>query len=132
MTPQARRRVMQAIRKKDTEPELAVRRIAYALGYRYRLHDSSLPGTPDLVFRRQKKVIFVHGCWWHRHDCSGGRKTPTSNTKYWAAKFRRNIERDANQLASLDSLGWRVLVVWECEIGNHESVASLVEAFLDC
>lgn len=112
-----RSRNMAAIRSKDMKPELKVRSLVHRLGYRYRLHTKDLPGKPDLVFRPRKKVIFVHGCFWHQHakqSCRDGR-APKSNLGYWAGKLARNIERDARHLAGLRKMGWRVLVVWECE-----------------
>lgn len=102
---------MRRIRSKDTRPEMAVRRIVHGLGYRYRLHRKDIPGKPDLVFPRHRKVIFVHGCFWHQHPgCQDGR-LPKSNTSYWGPKLKRNVERDKTALAELSSLGWEVLVI---------------------
>ena len=132
LTEEQRRRVMQAIKSKDTGPEMAVRRMVHRLGYRYRLHKKGLPGRPDLVFAPRKKVIFVHGCFWHAHDCRYGR-APTSRQEYWLPKLKRNRERDAENKAELESLGWEVLTVWECQIKKKDTTA-LVEAltgFLD-
>ena len=132
LTTEQRRRVMQAIRGKDTKPELTVRRLLHRLGYRYRLHKKGLPGRPDLVFAGRKKVVFVHDCFWHAHDCRFGR-APTSREDYWLPKLRRNKERDAENEAALEAMGWEVHTVWECEIkkkDKSELVKSLTE-FLD-
>jgi DNA mismatch endonuclease (patch repair protein) len=126
----ARRRLMQSIRKADTRPEMTVRRIVFRLGYRYRLHDKRLPGTPDLVFAGRRQVVFVHGCWWHRHSCRLGTKEPKSNTEYWVPKLARNVARDAAQLLALQEMGWEVLVIWECETSNEAAVAGRLAAFL--
>jgi DNA mismatch endonuclease (patch repair protein) len=110
-----RSRVMRAVKSGDTTPELVVRRIVHALGYRFRLHRRGLPGQPDLVFPRLGKAIQVHGCFWHRHACEAGQSTPATRVEYWNAKFARNVERDRRNLRRLRRLGWRVLVVWECQ-----------------
>jgi DNA mismatch endonuclease (patch repair protein) len=114
-TPTERSRVMRAVKSGDTTPELVVRRLVHALGYRFRLHRRDLPGRPDLVFPRLGKVILVHGCFWHRHACEAGQSTPASRLDYWNAKFARNVERDRHSVRRLRRLGWRVLVVWECQ-----------------
>ena len=113
---------MRAIRKTDTKPEMQVRSMLHRLGYRYRLHDRGLPGTPDLVFSGARKVVFVHGCWWHRHDCALGKKQPRSNIDYWLPKLARNATRDRANIAALEAIGWRVFVVWECELDRAETV----------
>lgn len=115
LTPQLRSLVMSRIRGRDTSPELAVRRLTHSLGYRFRLHKKGLPGTPDLVFASRRKVIFVHGCFWHRHAGCKRASLPTSRIEYWAEKFRRNVERDAEAERALRYLGWDVLVIWQCE-----------------
>jgi DNA mismatch endonuclease (patch repair protein) len=103
------------------KPEMVVRRAVHALGYRYRLHRHDLPGRPDMVFVARKKIIFVHGCFWHQHaDCRTAH-VPKSNLRYWAAKLARNVKRDARNLANLRRDGWKVLVIWECatkDLGN--------------
>ena len=104
---------MGRIRSKDTTPELRVRQMLHRLGYRYVLHDKRLPGKPDLVFPSRRSVVFVHGCFWHGHDCGRGFR-PTSNAVFWATKIDGNKARDARHKANLKALGWRVLVVWEC------------------
>src|SRR5690606_27253748 len=103
-------------KSKDTAPELAVRKLVYSLGYRFRLHRRDLPGNPDLAFIGRRKVIFVHGCFWHGHSCSRGARSPKTNEEYWHSKVNRNRERDAKNLALLAMLGWGVYIIWECEI----------------
>jgi DNA mismatch endonuclease (patch repair protein) len=107
--------LMARVKSKNTKPEMTVRRIAYALGYRYRLHRRDLPGSPDLVFVSQRKAIFVHGCFWHRHE--GCRRTtmPKTRAKFWQSKFDANVSRDHKNVVALQSAGWKVLVIWECE-----------------
>ncbi|MCA9235982.1 MAG: DNA mismatch endonuclease Vsr [Planctomycetales bacterium] len=114
-TKAERSRVMRAVKSADTTPEMVVRRLVHGLGYRYRLHAKDLPGKPDLVLPRLGKVIFVHGCFWHRHRCDAGQSTPASRVDYWQAKFDRNVARDKSHLRKLRRAGWSVLVVWECQ-----------------
>jgi DNA mismatch endonuclease, patch repair protein len=121
---------MARIKKGDTRPEIAVRQIVHARGYRYRLHVPELPGTPDLVFPRLRKVIFVHGCFWHRHECRDGVKVPAGNHGYWIPKFARNVERDAADRQSLQRMGWDVLVVWECQIARRPIIENALISFL--
>jgi DNA mismatch endonuclease (patch repair protein) len=121
---------MRAVRRSDTAPEMAVRRLLHRAGYRYRLHDVRLPGRPDVVFRRRRKVIFVHGCFWHGHECRKGR-LPKSRVDYWQARIERNRLRDARAMAALEADGWRCLVVWECETRDGEETAGRLAAFLD-
>ena len=109
-----RSRIMSGIRAKDTKPELALRRKLHQAGLRYRLHGTKLPGKPDLVLTSRRAVIFVHGCFWHRHNGCHWSSTPASSSEFWAAKFARNAERDAAVIVALRSEGWRVAVVWEC------------------
>lgn len=113
VSPDARARIMSAVRQRDTKPELAVRCELHAMGLRFRLHRTDLPGSPDIVLPRWKTVIFIHGCFWHRHGCSRT-TTPETRAEFWNAKFRRNIERDRDNEGQLRSMGWRVVVVWEC------------------
>jgi DNA mismatch endonuclease (patch repair protein) len=122
---------MARIQKTNTGPELIVRRVAHGLGYRYRLHRRDLPGTPDLVFPSRRKVILVHGCFWHRHSCRDGRKEPTSKPDYWRSKFAKNIANDARTSAALEIAGWKVLVLWECELRNEAALRNQLKAFLD-
>jgi len=114
------------------KPELLVRRHVHSLGYRYRLHRKDLPGKPDLVFGPRRKVIFVHGCFWHLHpdpDCVDAR-IPKSNTDYWRPKLERNVERDRQQIAALSEAGWKVFTIWECETKDMENVMHRVAMFL--
>ncbi|WP_376694679.1 very short patch repair endonuclease [Wenzhouxiangella sp. EGI_FJ10305] len=128
---QHRSRVMRAVKSKDTEPEMAVRRLVYRMGYRYRLHRKDLPGNPDLVFGSRKKVIFVHGCFWHGHDCKRGSRMPKSNRNYWEQKISRNQERDREHLKALKAGGWRALVLWECELKENGEIERRLSEFLE-
>src|SRR5258706_12705852 len=110
-----RSRIMGSVKSRHTGPELAVRRLLHGLGYRYSLHDSRLPGTPDLVFRKRKKIILVHGCFWHRHSCRQGRSSPKTRAEFWKSKFEGNKLRDRRIRAQLRRGGWGVLVVWSCQ-----------------
>jgi DNA mismatch endonuclease (patch repair protein) len=114
---------MRAVKSKDTKPELELRRLVHRLGFRFRLHRADLPGTPDLAFPRLKKVIFMHGCFWHGHSCTRGGRTPKNNRDYWVRKIARNQERDALSLGRLKSLGWKTLTVWECELRQNPKLA---------
>ncbi len=129
-TKEQRRRIMQAVRGKDTGPEWTVRRLLHGLGYRYRLHRKDLPGKPDLVFPDRKKAIFVHGCFWHAHGCRYG-QPPKSRLDYWLPKLEQNKKRDAEKRAQLEALGWKVLTVWQCEIRDIEALTTALRAFLD-
>ena len=121
-----RSRMMSAIRSKNTDPELRVRRHLHRSGLRFRLHDARLPGRPDIVLARYRTVIQVHGCFWHRHDRCEFAYTPSSNRRFWTKKFRENVERDARSERQLRELGWRVIVVWECEISSSRRLDRLV------
>jgi DNA mismatch endonuclease, patch repair protein len=121
---------MRRVRKVDTKPELFVRRLAHRLGYRFRLHRRDLPGTPDLVFPSKRKVVLVHGCFWHQHHCPLGNKQPRANPHYWGPKLARNKERDTIKLGQLEHLGWSVLIVWECETRDEAILASRLRKFL--
>ncbi len=129
-TAEQRSRVMARVKGKNTKPEMKVRRLAHALGYRFRLHRTDLPGSPDLVFPGRGKVIFVHGCFWHGHDCPRGSRQPKQNADYWRAKIARTIERDARAVAALEDQGWAVLTLWECELKNADALSERLEAFL--
>ena len=122
---------MQAVRSKDTRPEMVVRRLVHSLGYRYRLHRRDLPGVPDLVFPSRRKIIFVHGCFWHGHHCKNGTRLPKSNRDYWVPKIARNAERDREHLAELARLRWAVLSIWECELGDKARLEERLIEFLD-
>lgn len=131
LTPERRSANMRAIRSAGMKPEMVVRRVAYSLGYRYRLHRKDLPGKPDLAFIGRRKAIFVHGCFWHQHpDCREGRP-PKSNSGYWGPKLARNIERDAENARRLKELGWTVLTIWECETERHEDLVRRITSFLN-
>lgn len=121
---------MARVRHKDTAPELVVRRLLHARGYRYRLHGSRLIGKPDLVFAGRRKVIFVHGCFWHGHDCARGARQPKANADYWREKIHRNRKRDQATLKALADEGWRTLVLWECELRDQAALADRLSAFL--
>jgi DNA mismatch endonuclease (patch repair protein) len=125
-----RSRQMSLVRSKDTKPELFVRKLLFSMRFRYRLHTKDLPGKPDLVFRSQKKAIFVHGCFWHRHAGCSKATTPTSRTEYWLPKFAKTLERDQENSARLHTMGWQALVVWECELKNTDVLAARLRAFL--
>lgn len=123
---------MRAVKSRDTTPELAIRRLLHAMGYRYRLHRADLPGSPDIVFPGRRKVIFVHGCFWHGHSCRRGARTPAVNREYWERKITRNIERDANVLAKLEDAGWQALVIWECDFSKSTAATEHnIRVFLD-
>ena len=121
---------MARIRSRDTKPELAVRSAAHSLGLRFRLGGCGLPGRPDLVLRRHGAAIFVHGCFWHQHTCNLG-KTPSTNVQYWLPKFERNKERDLRCINELKGLGWRVLVVWECEARDSQLLRRKLASFFN-
>ena len=121
---------MRRIKGKNTSPELAVRRMIFRLGYRYRLHRGDLPGKPDIVFGRLRKLIFVHGCFWHAHPCFMAHQ-PKTNEAYWSPKLKRNQERDARHLEELETAGWDVLTIWECELKNMDSVEQKLTRFLN-
>lgn len=117
---------MSRIRSTDTAPEIALRRALHRLGFRFRLHGRRLPGKPDIVLTKYRTVIFVHGCFWHRHEGCKIATTPKSNTEFWIEKFRRNVTRDAATVESLEASGWRVIVVWECGL-NAKAAAKAAE-----
>lgn len=120
---------MRAIRSKDMKPELAVRKLVHGMGYRYRLHRHDLPGRPDMVFPSRRKVIFVHGCFWHSHNCKAAH-VPKTNQGYWGPKLERNRIRDARNIEALAAKGWQSLVVWECEICDERILKNRIVAFL--
>ncbi|MGC1782069.1 MAG: very short patch repair endonuclease [Acidobacteriaceae bacterium] len=127
---ETRSRIMRAVKGKDTKPELVVRHLAYAMGYRYRLHRKDLPGKPDLVFPKLRKVIFVHGCFWHGHNCARGSRIPVQNREYWLEKIGRNRERDHGTIAALTELGWKITVLWECEVKDQMRLRRILSQFL--
>lgn len=120
---------MRAIRSKNTQPEMAVRSLIHGLGYRFRLHRKDLPGKPDLAFPSRRKVIFVHGCFWHFHDCKVAH-IPNSNREYWEPKLRRNKARDIKNLNALAQQGWDALEIWECELKDTRAISVQVKRFL--
>lgn len=122
--------LMRRIRSKDTKPELMVRRLLHKSGYRFRLHSKDLPGRPDIIFRRRRKVIFVHGCYWHGHGCARGGSGAKSNTEYWGPKISRTKDRDAETVRKLEESGWDVLVVWECQVSNSSDFTQQLNGFL--
>lgn len=128
-TPDQRSRIMRAVKQRDTGPELLLRKALHRLGYRYRAHAKHLPGRPDLVFPSRKKVIFVHGCFWHGHDCSKGRP-PKSRPEYWIPKIEANKARDERVISELKKDGWDVMVIWQCETKELEAVLTKTVRFL--
>jgi DNA mismatch endonuclease (patch repair protein) len=129
-TPEQRSRIMRAVKGKDTAPEMTVRRMAHRMGFRFRLHRRDLPGKPDLVFPRLHRVVFVHGCFWHGHDCARGSRMPKANAGYWRAKIARNGVRDAANIAELRTKGWRTAVIWECELKKPARAEKRLAKFL--
>jgi DNA mismatch endonuclease (patch repair protein) len=129
ITKAERSRIMAAVKSKDTTPELLVRRLVHRLGYRFRLHRRSLPGCPDIVLARLRKIINIHGCFWHMHSC-GRCRIPSSHRAYWVAKLKRNRERDMRTIRKLRRLGWSVLTVWECQTTDQESLTRRISRFL--
>ena len=128
-----RSKIMRLVRSQDTKPEMAVRRLAHGLGYRFRLHRKDLPGKPDLVFPSRRKIIFVHGCFWHQHRCKRGNRIPSSRQEYWLAKLQGNAARDKIVVRKLRKLGWGVLVVWECQTKPNklDRLANRIARFLE-
>jgi DNA mismatch endonuclease (patch repair protein) len=121
-SPEKRSQVMARVRGKDTAPELKVRRLLWRAGYRYRLHAKDLPGRPDLALPGRRAVVFVHGCFWHGHDCARGARAPKANAAYWSAKIERNRARDVRVAGELEAAGWRPLTVWECELRDEPAL----------
>lgn len=123
--------VMARVRSRDTGPELRLRRLLTRLGARYRLHRKDLPGSPDVVMPGRRLVFFVHGCFWHGHDCARGARTPKANRDYWQAKIARNVARDARVLAALSDAGWRAEIVWECDFRDEAALSARLQALLE-
>jgi len=121
---------MARVRSGDTKPELLIRKLLHGLGYRYRVSPRELPGKPDIAFTRRRAAIFVHGCFWHGHDCKRGARPPKANSAYWSAKIARNRERDAHVQAKLRALRWTVLTLWECELGDRPQLERRLTEFL--
>lgn len=129
LTSEKRSALMARIRSKDTRPEVVVRSILHHLGYRFRLHRKDLPGKPDIVLPKHRKVVLVHGCFWHGHNCRLASK-PKSNVAYWRNKLKANHTRDEKNLRALDALGWKVLVIWECEVRRMDGLAEKLDLFI--
>lgn len=121
---------MARVRGKDSGPEWVVRRLLHSMGWRYRLHARDLPGRPDIVVRSRRRAIFVHGCFWHRHEGCRRATMPATRTEFWAAKFAANVERDRRVFEALRTAGWSVLVVWECELRDRDALAARLDAFM--
>src|SRR5688572_14095516 len=130
LTPQQRRFNMSRIRNRDTRPEMIVRSIVHRLGFRYRLHKKDLPGKPDVVLVRHRKIIDVHGCFFHMHKCRYGRVVPATNATFWQTKRLSNVERDRRNLRTLRREGWNVMIVWECETRKPIALQNRLEKFL--
>ncbi|MBN1902753.1 DNA mismatch endonuclease Vsr [Candidatus Sumerlaeota bacterium] len=130
LTPAQRKKTMQSVKSEDTKPEIKIRKLIFSLGYRYRLHRKDLPGKPDIVFPSRKKIIFVHGCFWHGHNCRSGQNQPKTNQKYWKAKIRKNVKRDFKNIENLKQLGWNPLIIWECEIKDAKRIKKRIKIFL--
>lgn len=130
LSPQKRSWLMSRVSSKNTKPEIAVRSLLHKLGYRFRLHASDLPGKPDIVFRKRKKVIFIHGCFWHGHlDCKYA-KPPSTRADFWREKIYANRARDKRTLIQLEESGWEVLTIWECELKDTTALVVQLELFL--
>lgn len=127
-----RSRTMAKVRSKNTKPEMKVRKALRELGYGYRLHGRTLPGTPDIFFPGKKKAIFINGCFWHGHHCRAGQNQPKSNLEYWEKKLSRNLERDKISQLALRNLGWAILIIWECELKNIDEIKAKLSEFLSC
>ena len=130
LTPQQRSFNMSRIRGSNTKPEMVVRSLVHRMGYRYRLHRTDLPGKPDLVFPRLRKIILVHGCFWHMHKCSYGRVIPKTNSEFWNDKRQGNVRRDRRTIAALKRNSWKVKVIWECQIRRESGLNKLLTDFL--
>ncbi|TCK68453.1 very short patch repair endonuclease [Acidipila rosea] len=130
VTADKRSLIMAAVHSKNTRPEVRVRKLVHALGYRYRLHATNLPGKPDLVFAGRKKIIFVHGCFWHRHEGCRYASTPKSRKEFWESKFGANIDRDKRTQDELQQMGWSVLTVWQCELKDLHKLTERLNDFL--
>ena len=131
LTPHRRSENMRRIRSRDTSPELLVRSLVHRLGFRFRLHRSDLPGKPDLVFSSLRKIIFVHGCFWHRHGTCKFTRWPKSKLEFWKPKLEENNRRDKANQRALRRMGWQVMIVWECQLGSVERLAAKIRSFLE-
>jgi len=131
LSPEQRRERMQRVRSRDTKPERRLRALVWRLGYRYRKNNVAVTGKPDLSFKGRKRAIFLHGCFWHRHDCPSGRRIPKSRVEFWTAKFEANVARDAEVQGRLIAAGWQSLVIWECDLSDEAEVSRRVQVFLN-
>lgn len=129
MTSEQRSRTMARVKSANTKPEMIVRSMLHRMGYRFRLHRKDLPGKPDIVLPRHRKIVLVHGCFWHGHDCPKGRR-PKTRVDFWNAKLDANMERDWRNVLDLENSGWRIATVWECELSNPEAVRSRLSSFM--
>ena len=127
---EVRSQIMRCVKSKNTTPELLVRKMTYQMGFRYRLHRKDIPGSPDLAFIKRKKVIFVHGCFWHGHERCKRATLPQTNHDYWESKIKRNSDRDSSNLLKLEAMGWSSLIIWECELKEVEKVKLKIKCFL--
>jgi DNA mismatch endonuclease, patch repair protein len=125
-----RKEMMSSVKQRHTKPEIAVRKLLHRHGFRFRLHNKKLPGTPDIVLPKYKAVIFVHGCFWHQHEGCRKARRPTSNVEFWNEKLDKNIERDSRKELELKNSGWKVLTIWDCEIKDENSLIEKVKNFL--
>ncbi|MBR5213525.1 MAG: DNA mismatch endonuclease Vsr [Akkermansia sp.] len=130
-TLEQRRRNMSAVKSKNTKPEILVRKVLHAMGYRFRLHVKELPGKPDIVLPKYKTVIFVNGCFWHRHEGCKYASTPTTNIDFWNAKFAENVARDKKKCQEIQEKGWQVIVIWTCEINNTAALGERLKMLLE-
>ncbi len=131
LTREERSERMRRVRSRDTKPELELRRLVWVLGYRYRKNRRDVIGQPDIAFIGRKRAIFLHGCFWHRHDCASGRRAPKSRHAFWSRKFENNVERDARVKREMKAAGWQTLVIWECELSDRAKVARRIRKFLN-
>jgi DNA mismatch endonuclease, patch repair protein len=133
LSAEERSNLMRKVRGKDTKPELIVRRLIHSMGFRYRLHVGNLPGHPDIVFTSKNRIVFVHGCFWHRHSANSCRfaRLPKSREEFWVPKLEANRLRDARNQRALRRLGWKILVVWECQLGNKEQLKNKLSRYLE-
>lgn len=129
-TSEKRSEIMSCVHGKDTSPEKIVRSLLYSMGFRFRLHRQDLPGCPDIVLPSRRKAIFIHGCFWHGHNCARGRRVPKTNRKYWETKIERNRKRDEKCRIELSAEGWNVLTIWECELKYLEKIRTILQGFL--
>ena len=125
-----RSKIMASIKSKNTKPEIFVRKLLHSLGFRFSLHKDNLPGKPDLYFRKYNLAMFVHGCFWHQHDCKK-RRNPQTNSDFWKEKFKKNKERDNKNINKLKEMGIRVLIIWECELKNHSFIENTIGVIKD-